>query len=98
MKEIHTNDLFEKYQAKEELNILDVRRDDEVAEGKIKNAQHIILDELSERLNELDKDKTYHIVCRSGGRSGKAGEFLAEKGYDVINIDGGMLAWEGETE
>ena len=37
-------------------------------------------------------------VCRSGGRSGRATQFLESQGYDVTNMTGGMLAWEGETQ
>ncbi|WP_368731233.1 rhodanese-like domain-containing protein [Bradyrhizobium japonicum] len=38
------------------------------------------------------------MVCRSGGRSYRATEYLQAMGYDVINMVGGMLAWPGETE
>lgn len=98
MKEITTKQLQESLDNGEDLNIIDVRRDDEVAEGKIPSAKHIIMDEIPNRLNELKKDETYYIVCRSGGRSTKVSEYLEAKGYDVINVDGGMLDWEGKTE
>lgn len=98
MKEIKTQQLKEALDKGEALNIIDVRRDDEVAEGKIASANHIVLDEISERLDELKKDETYYIICRSGGRSAKAGEYLESKGYEAINVDGGMLEWEGDTE
>jgi len=51
-----------------------------------------------ERLDELDKAKPYIIICRSGGRSGRASAFLDEEGYDVTNMVGGMLEWAGATE
>ena len=54
--------------------------------------------EVSERVGELDKSKSYIIICRSGGRSGRATEFLEDAGYDAANMTGGMLEWEGETE
>ncbi|HLR42500.1 MAG TPA: rhodanese-like domain-containing protein [Pseudogracilibacillus sp.] len=98
MKEIKTNELQDAFEQGEQLSIIDVRRDDEVAEGKIPGAKHIILDELPERFEEIDKNKTQYLVCRSGGRSSRAGEFLESKGYDVVNVDGGMLNWTGETE
>ena len=75
--------------------IIDVREDDEVESGIIPGAKHIRLGTLPERYEELDRDKTYVMVCRSGRRSIKASEFLAEKGFKVINMDGGMLKWEG---
>ena len=49
-------------------------------------------------MNELDKSKEYIMVCRSGGRSGRASQFLESYGYNVINMTGGMLAWEGKVE
>lgn len=84
--------------ANEDLNIIDVREDDEVAEGVIPGATHIPLGQVEERLGELDKAKDYIIVCRSGGRSGRACEFLAGQGFDVTNLEGGMLAYDGELE
>ena len=50
------------------------------------------------RMHELDKSKEYIMVCHSGGRSGQATMFLESQGYNVINMNGGMLAWEGEVE
>ncbi|WP_085993860.1 rhodanese-like domain-containing protein [Oceanobacillus senegalensis] len=98
MEEISAKDLQTKLENGEKLNMVDVREDEEVAQGMIPGAKHIRLGELPERLEELEKDKHYYMVCRSGGRSGRATEFLKEKGYDVTNMAGGMLAWEGEVE
>ncbi|MFD1851921.1 rhodanese-like domain-containing protein [Oceanobacillus bengalensis] len=98
MEEITAKDLEEKLEKGEKLNIIDVREDDEVAGGIIPGAKHIRLSEIPERVNELEKDEHYYMVCRSGGRSGRATDFLKEQGYDVTNMAGGMLAWEGEVE
>ncbi|CAI9390633.1 rhodanese-like domain-containing protein [Niallia sp. Sow4_A1] len=80
------------------LNIIDVREVDEVATGKIPGAIHIPLGLVEFRMHELDKSKEYIMVCRSGGRSGQASQFLEDHGFKVINMTGGMLAWEGETK
>ena len=40
------------------------------------------------------KNKTYYIYCKSGNRSRKASQFLAQRGYDVVNLDGGYTAYE----
>ncbi|RDI41883.1 rhodanese-like domain-containing protein [Falsibacillus pallidus] len=80
------------------LNIIDVRETDEVAAGKIPGAVNIPLGLVEFRMNELDKSKEYVMVCRSGGRSGRASQFLESQGYNVINMAGGMLDWEGKTE
>ncbi|MGP4108718.1 rhodanese-like domain-containing protein [Virgibacillus sp. L01] len=98
MKEITTKDLAKKLKGEENVNIIDVREDDEVAQGKIPGATHIPLGQIPERLDEIDKDKHHYMVCRSGGRSGKASEFLKEQGYDVTNVAGGMLDWKDEVE
>ena len=45
-------------------------------------------------VEELDKDQLHYVICKSGMRSARACQFLAEKGYDVINVQGGMTAFE----
>jgi rhodanese-related sulfurtransferase len=80
------------------LDIVDVRETDEVAVGKIPGAVNIPLGLVEFRMNELDKTKEYIMVCRSGGRSGRASQFLESQGYKVINMTGGMLSWEGKVE
>ncbi|GAB3047149.1 rhodanese-like domain-containing protein [Virgibacillus ainsalahensis] len=98
MKSVKTNELEERIKNKSDVNVIDVREDDEVAQGKIPGAKHIPLGEISDRINELDKNKHYYMVCRSGGRSSKACEFLLNQEFDVTNVDGGMLAWTEKVE
>lgn len=80
------------------INLIDVREADEVAQGMIPDAKHIPLNLIEFRMNELDKEQEYVMVCRSGGRSGRATQFLEQKGFDVINMEGGMMSWEGKTQ
>ncbi|SFA89654.1 MULTISPECIES: rhodanese-like domain-containing protein [unclassified Bacillus (in: firmicutes)] len=98
MKEITTKELETLLNEGKKLDIIDVRETSEVAEGKIPGAVNIPLGLVEFRMNELDKSKEYIMVCRSGGRSGRASQFLESQGYKVINMTGGMLAWEGKTE
>ncbi|MRG85746.1 rhodanese-like domain-containing protein [Salinibacillus xinjiangensis] len=98
MKEITPEELAKKLKAGENISIIDVREDEEVAQGKIPGARHIALGTIPDRLDEIDKDQPHYMVCRSGGRSGKACQFLKAQGYDVINMTGGMLAWKDEVE
>ncbi len=98
MKTIDPQEVQARLEAGEKLSIIDVRESDEVAEGKIPDAMHIPLGLVEFRMNELDKDKEYLVVCHAGGRSARAVQFLESYGYNVTNINGGMLAWEGETE
>ncbi|MEN8701587.1 rhodanese-like domain-containing protein [Bacillus infantis] len=80
------------------LNIVDVREVDEVKEGRIPDSVNIPLGLLEFRMHELDKNKEYVLVCRSGGRSGRACQLLESHGFKVVNMEGGMLAWEGQTK
>jgi rhodanese-related sulfurtransferase len=80
------------------LNMIDVREVDEVEVGKIPGAIHIPLGLVEFRMHELDKSKEYVMICRSGGRSGRAAQFLESQGFNVINMTGGMLTWEGKVE
>ncbi|SES03016.1 Rhodanese-related sulfurtransferase [Gracilibacillus ureilyticus] len=98
MKEISTIELQSLLEENKELNMVDVREAAEVAEGKIPGAVNIPLGLLEFRMHELNKSKEYVMICRSGGRSAQAAEFLKNQGFKVINMTGGMLAWQGETE
>jgi len=67
MKTMDTTEILELLDANEDLYIIDVREDDEVAQGMIPGAQHIALGTIPERLGELDATKPYIIVCKAGG-------------------------------
>ncbi|WP_026834066.1 rhodanese-like domain-containing protein [Exiguobacterium undae] len=97
MKRFTAKEVQEKLENGEQLNVIDVREVDEVKEGKIPEAIHIPLGLVEFKMNELDKKKQYVMVCRSGARSGRAATYLEGQGFDVINMDGGMMAYEGKT-
>ncbi len=82
-----------------EYYFLDVRTMREHADGAIPNTDCIPLQELSQRIGELDdyRDKKVIVYCRSGNRSGKATKILKENGFDAINLIGGIKSWEGEV-
>jgi rhodanese-related sulfurtransferase len=74
--------------------ILDVREVSEYEAGHIPDAQLIPLGELPDRLNEVPRDETVVIVCRSGNRSAQAHQFLLDQGFtNVHNMKGGMNDW-----
>lgn len=98
MKEITPEEVEKMLEEGKTLNLIDVRETDEVAAGKIPGAVNIPLGLIEFRKQDLDKSKEYIMVCRSGGRSGRATEYLESQGYKVTNMTGGMLAWEGKTE
>ncbi|SFH80135.1 rhodanese-like domain-containing protein [Pisciglobus halotolerans] len=89
---------FEQKMKKENVDLIDVREADEFAAGHIPGATHVPLSGFPEAAEALDKNKHYHVICHSGGRSTMACEQLSQAGYDVTNIMGGMSAWRGETE
>ena len=97
MKSKAVNDLAAEVEAKT-LNLIDVREADEFASGHLPGAINLPLSDFLERYGELDKDKSYHIICQSGARSAQACAFLAGEGYDVINVAGGTSAWLGDLE
>lgn len=98
MKKLSTSEVEMLLNEGKSVNIIDVREVEEVKEGMIPGAIHIPLGLLEFRLHELDKEKDYIMVCRSGGRSARAYELLESRGYTVTNMTGGMLDWNGETK
>ncbi|MCG1021976.1 rhodanese-like domain-containing protein [Sutcliffiella horikoshii] len=95
---ITTGELKKKLDAGEELYLVDVREDEEIEMGKIKQAEHIRMGDIPENLDKLDKDKEYIVICRSGRRSENVCHYLQDQGYKVRNMVGGMLEWEGDVE
>ena len=79
---------------RQDLQVLDVREDDEWAAGRIEGAVHIPLGELDRRVDELDRNRRVVTVCRSGGRAGKAAELLTGAGLSAEVMDGGMTQWD----
>ncbi|WP_163102038.1 rhodanese-like domain-containing protein [Peribacillus alkalitolerans] len=98
MKQISAVEIEKLLMENAPINLVDVREVEEVQSGKIPKAIHIPLGLLEFRMHELDKSKEYIIVCRSGARSSRATQFLEGKGYQVINMTGGMLDWHGALE
>lgn len=79
----------------EKLVLIDVREDEEVAEGMIQGAIHIPLGQLPDRLDEIPQAEEVILVCRSGNRSGRALGYLEANGYKGLkNMTGGMMEWE----
>ncbi len=77
----------------DEVQILDVREDDEFAAGRIEGARHIPLGQLAARVDELDPDRPVVTVCRAGGRASKAEQLLRIRGLTAHTMSGGMTGW-----
>ncbi|WP_373864397.1 rhodanese-like domain-containing protein [Sporolactobacillus inulinus] len=80
------------------INIIDVREPFEFKEEHIAGAVNIPLNDLPSCFKAIDRSKTYIVVCHAGVRSVAASEFMAEHGYRVKNMNGGMIEWTGEVE
>jgi len=75
--------------------LVDVRTCPEFATAHIAGACLMPLDELSNRLAEINKDGSVVLVCRSGKRSAQARDKLLRSGFkDVCDLAGGIIAWQ----
>ena len=82
---------------KPNVQILDVRSAGEFAGGRIKNALQANWNdpkEFESRTQELDKKATVYVYCQVGGRSAAAQAYLMEKGFNVVNLEGGLSSWK----
>jgi rhodanese-related sulfurtransferase len=76
--------------------LLDVRENDEWVAGHAPGAVHVPIGQVPQRLEELAAafpDRPVHVVCRSGGRSARVTAYLAQAGWEAVNVEGGMRAW-----
>ncbi len=91
--------LIQENQGNPDFVIIDVRTPEEFSEGYIENAINtdFYSEAFPDELNILDKDKSYLIYCRSGGRSGSALDIMEELNFrEVYNMTGGLIQWEAE--
>lgn len=98
MKQMTAKELANKIERQEEVHVVDVREEEEVATGKIPGSVHIPLSLFATEANKLDQNTPYVLICQSGGRSGMACRMLEQHGFDVCNVSDGIAAWTGEIE
>ncbi len=98
-EDLNSSEFQEKLKSNPNAVVLDVRTPDEFRSGKIPKAVNInIMDHtFLNNISTLDKSKTYFVYCRSGARSGQACALMATQSYQVINLAGGMIQWDGEV-
>ncbi len=75
------------------LVVLDVREHHEWEAGHIDGAIHIPMMELTDRIGELPDAQTL-VVCKVGARSAQVAGYLAQQGYDAVNLAGGLYDWQ----
>jgi rhodanese-related sulfurtransferase len=94
VKEIEAADLKARLDAGEDIALIDIRSDAEVAQGILPQSEHLAMHLIPLRMHDLPKDKDVVLYCRSGARSYHACNFLGQQGVDnVINLRGGIIAW-----
>ena len=90
---IHVNEMD---QLIGKVELIDIREAYEFKGGSIKTAKNIPMGNLLSELDKfLKKDKTYYIMCQSGGRSGRATRSLMKQGFKVIDVIGGIGSYTG---
>ena len=94
LKLISANDLKAMLDRKEDVNVLDVRKQKEWEAGHIEGAMHIFVGQLMDKLSQIPKEKPTVVHCSAGYRSGLAASILLRAGYvKVYNVAGGINAW-----
>lgn len=73
--------------------VVDVRETDEYEAGHVPGAVHVALGTVPDRVDAFAGEGPTYVICKSGGRSLRACEFLAGQGVQAINVAGGTMAW-----
>jgi rhodanese-related sulfurtransferase len=92
-RDIRPHELNDMIASGKDFFLLDVRTPQENAGQAIHNSYLIPLQELGHRVHELPRDKEIVVYCQVGNRSAYACAFLARNGYNVKNLEGGILLW-----
>ena len=99
MEEMTATELKQRLDKGDDIQIIDVREDNEVAIGRIPNSKHIPLAQVLTRMDEIDPSRETVVHCKMGGRSAKAIEFLKSQGYTkLVNVTGGIMAWAEKVD
>ncbi|MFT4106724.1 MAG: rhodanese-like domain-containing protein [Lacrimispora sp.] len=79
-----------------EIEFIDIREPYEYQTGSIKTAKNIPMGNLLAQPEKyLTRDKTYYIICQSGGRSARAVKELSKQSFHVLDVAGGMNSYRG---
>ena len=100
MEEITSTELKQRLDNGDDIQIIDVRENNEVAIAKIPNSIHIPLGQVLVRISEIDPNRETVVHCKMGGRSAKAIEALQRSGFTgrLMNLKGGITAWSNEVD
>lgn len=98
IQELSTDEIKELIEDGAPVTIIDVRETEELETGTIPEAIHIPIGEIPFHIDALPTEALYIIICRAGNRSRRVTAYLESKGFQAINMAGGMLEWHGEKE
>jgi rhodanese-related sulfurtransferase len=100
MEEITATELKQRLDNGDDIQIIDVREDNEVAVARIPNSKHIPLAQVLSRQDEIDPDRETVVHCKGGGRSARAIEALQRSGFQgkLVNLKGGIIGWSEEVD
>ena len=77
------------------MTLLDVRTSEEYRAGALQGAVNIPLEDLENRIRDVDKGRPVYVYCGHGNKSLQAARFLDQMGYQVISCAGGLSAYRG---
>lgn len=99
MKNITQQEWTERVAADKNAVILDVRTEQECAQGTLDNARCLDIfqsKKFVDELEKMDKAKNYYVYCRSGQRSASACQMMEQMGFtNTYNLIGGISSWNG---
>jgi rhodanese-related sulfurtransferase len=100
MEEITATELKQRLDKGDDLQIIDVREDNEVAIARLPNSVHIPLAQVLSRMDEIDPNRETVVHCKMGGRSARAIDALQRSGFKgkLINLKGGIIGWSNEVD
>jgi rhodanese-related sulfurtransferase len=100
MEEITPTELKQRLDKGDDIQIVDVRENNEVAIGRIPNSIHIPLAQVLNRVDEIDPSRETVVHCKMGGRSARAIEALQRSGFKgkLMNLKGGIIGWSNDVD
>ena len=79
-----------------EVQVVDVRTDEEWAEERLADSRHVNLNDLTSEAESIDRERAVVFVCSGGNRSAMAAEAFRLSGYDAYSLEGGLAAWSDQ--
>jgi rhodanese-related sulfurtransferase len=79
---------------KHDFLLIDVRENEELADGSLAGSIHIPMSQFKQRFQEIPRDQTIIVYCAHGVRSFHIAAFLGTRGYHAISLKGGFAEWQ----